>query len=176
MASSIAILATFLLLKEDPSLLWKVGRRSPVITCTNTDAPWLERGFEVEVEGCKVAETDDFVCAFLVMFACFYIFNLSYEVKLNSGFIFFQKHIFGIKDATKPLTKVLSLISKLAAAPELFWFHVQFYMLWDLRIVSSMYFFVLFVCTFAPTFRENSLFLVWMIEIIIMTEKLPSAK
>ena len=49
----------------------------------------------------------------MVMFACYYTFNLSYDSKLDGSLTFLQKYLLNIGDSVRPKPKVLALIGKL---------------------------------------------------------------
>ena len=69
--------------------------------------------FEIYVENQKVATTSDFVVAFALLFAQFYIFNMAYPTTLQCTYNFMQKYLLELKDTTSTNNKVINLMSKL---------------------------------------------------------------
>ena len=65
------------------------------------------------VERFRLTNTKDFIKAFGVLMASFYVFNLEYIKKAEGSFIFVQKLLLIINDKQKIPQKVLKLISPL---------------------------------------------------------------
>ena len=117
-----AILSIPLILKE------KIGAfiaktdselNHPRIICETYDAEVITTLFQSErfvvmVESNVLFETKDICEAFLVMFASYYVFNLSYPLELDATLTFFQRSIFKVGDSAKLKQKVLTLIASLA--------------------------------------------------------------
>lgn len=70
--------------------------------------------YTVMVEGIEIGVTNDFLLAFLYMFASFYIFDMAYPSCLKGTFVFIQKYILKIGDTTSMLPKLIKLIGDLA--------------------------------------------------------------
>ena len=65
------------------------------------------------VERFRLTSTKDFIKAFDVLMASFYVFNLEYTKKVEGSFIFTQKFFLNISEKQKTPQKVLKLISSL---------------------------------------------------------------
>ena len=117
-STAVAALVTLpMLLKENTSEYFNVDRATPTILPMIQLNELLnvldeENSFKVVVEGNKICETGDFLHAYTVMFAAYYVFNLAYPVKLEGTFSFIQKFILKIGDKVKTKPKVLTLIAK----------------------------------------------------------------
>ena len=86
-STAVAALVTLpMLLKENTSEYFNVDRATPTILPMIQLNELLnvldeENSFKVVVEGNKICETGDFLHAYTVMFAAYYVFNLAYPVK-----------------------------------------------------------------------------------------------
>ena len=69
--------------------------------------------FEVKVEKCTLGVTKDFLKAFSMYIASFYIFNIAYPKSMEHTLVFIQKCLLKLSDSTKTSSRVLSLIAKL---------------------------------------------------------------
>jgi len=69
--------------------------------------------FDVVVESEIIAHCDNFLDAFIVLLACYYVFNLAYPKKLEGTLTFVQKFLLKIGDSTKTLPRVAGLITRL---------------------------------------------------------------
>jgi len=89
--------------KGNPNFLLDSESVTPVIVPSqkiNNFGDLVEEAmtFRVHVEGSVICETPDFIFAFMVLFASFYAFNLSYPPKLNGTLTFIQKFVLDIGD------------------------------------------------------------------------------
>ena len=100
----------FLSVFEDTNLTPAIKTAKPVTYQNIIDDT---RNFIVTVEGKEICRSNDFVYTFMVMFAAYYTFNLSYDKKLDGTLTFFQKFILNIGDSVRPKAKVLALMGKL---------------------------------------------------------------
>ena len=69
--------------------------------------------FSLLVEGVQVCTCGDLVMAFSLMFAIYYIYNLSYHDAVQSTMTFFQTWFHKIEDSVKKDYKVSRLITTL---------------------------------------------------------------
>ena len=113
-ASSLALMGTVLLFKEDLSLV--VGGHghsvpepamSPVFLKHEvTDEHFLDASkFDVYVDGMKVVECNDFVEAMMVYTCMFYVFNLVHPKALIKTLLFFHKAILKLEYAYERLMR-----------------------------------------------------------------------
>ena len=72
--------------------------------------------YEVKVEKCSLGTTNDFLKAFAMYIASFYIFNVVYPQSIEHTLCFVQKLFLKLSDSTKTSARVLSLIAKLKRA------------------------------------------------------------
>ena len=69
--------------------------------------------FDVLIERFQSASSEDFIRAFAILMASFYVFNVEYPKKLEGTLIFIQKFSLKTSDKQKSPKKVLRLISSL---------------------------------------------------------------
>ena len=110
------------MLREDTRMMFEFDdeeqKRYPRIKCllANHLSSSLfdnDAEYQVLVEDNVITTTKDFVLAFTIMFAAYYIFNLAYPSKLSGTLAFIQKLVLQIGDKAKVKPKVLTLIGKL---------------------------------------------------------------
>lgn len=90
-------------------------RDSPIFIQYNENVDFIDQTeFNVYVDGIKVCEISDFVGAFMVFLASFYVFNISFTKCLKKSLKFFAMAALKISDKTKLNEKrMTTLISKL---------------------------------------------------------------
>ena len=107
------------LLRENAEDLFDFeGASQPRIQCDKPSADINVIGeentsYHIMVERFHLTSTKDFINAFGVLMASFYVFNLEYTKKVEGSFIFVQKLFSNIYDKQKTPQKVLKLISSL---------------------------------------------------------------
>ena len=70
--------------------------------------------FSIKVDNIDILTVNDFLTAFKLMIACYYVFNIAYPKVANASMEFVQKVLMNVQDGTKISSKVLSLLAKLA--------------------------------------------------------------
>ena len=104
------------MLKEDLSTLLKENNTPALVLSEEMTLEEMLKTtvvINVKVEKCQICTKNDFIHAYMVVFASYYTFNLAYNPKLCATLTFVQKFLLDIGDKVKPITKVLSLISNL---------------------------------------------------------------
>ena len=113
------MLAIPYLLRENTEDLFDFeGASQPRIQCGKPSADVNviseeNTSYHIMVERFRLTSTKDFIKAFGVLMASFYVFNLEYTKKVEGSFIFVQKLFLNINDKQKTQQKVLKLISSL---------------------------------------------------------------
>ena len=84
---------------------------TPVIV-TSQSLAYLEiiditQNFNFAVEGREICKSNDFIYSYMVMFACYYTFHLSYDSKLDGSLTFLQTFFLKIGDSVRPKPKLL---------------------------------------------------------------------
>ena len=118
LAYSRSLLAIPYLLRENPEDLFDFEGASQPIQCGKPSADINviseeNTSYHIMVERFRLTSTKDFIKAFGVLMASFYVFNLKYTKKVEGSFIFVQKLFLNINDKQKTQQKVLKLISSL---------------------------------------------------------------
>ena len=95
------------------------GASQPRIQCDkpsgdiNVISEEEKKNYHIMVERFRLTSTKDFITAFGVLMASFYVFNLECTKKVEASFIFAQKFFLNINEKQKTPQKVLKLISSL---------------------------------------------------------------
>ena len=103
------MLKILLISKEQASHKFQCDKPSADINVISEE----NTSYNIMVERFRLTNTKDFIKAFGVLMASFYVFNLEYIKKAEGSFIFVQKLLLIINDKQKIPQKVLKLISPL---------------------------------------------------------------
>ena len=107
-------------MREDIKMLFNNFKEYPwpQIKCKDTNITdvtemMFHDKFEIVLDGVNLCKTEDFVSAFQITLASYYVFNRNYPKQLEASYTFLQKEMLGIHGTVKIPAKVLTLMKRL---------------------------------------------------------------
>ncbi len=118
---SVALLALPGLLREDLDLFLSSEEQyeksdeqtgSPVIVFQGADV-YKSKNFAIYADGIKIMSVKSVKNAFMILIACFFVFNIAYPKKMIRTLTFLQKVMLNLQDSIKTPNPVVTLITNI---------------------------------------------------------------